>query len=560
MQPLFRLAISIFPSWLPVYDLLLVGAIVLSFGIARWFGGFDPVRVARTRFRWGIPWGTLSISGFVLFVYLFVQNGITYPNAPTVIPFRAWSYFSPTGIVMSPFTHANRGHVTGNIVGTLTVGVLAEYLWSHYPEKRTSNASTSLGLGFVPTLTHPSVRILAFVVGSLVVGLLSGVFSLGPTIGFSGVVFAYAGFTLMRYPLGTVLVLLSGRVLSLVYQSIRNPTVTQAGQPQFVTPWWAGISLQGHALGLFIGALCGIYLVRRRSVRPNGLRLWSGVLIFAVFEGMWAMYIPLGGSQFKLFRAIGAAAVFLLAALLTIAVRSSDQPLFGRSRIQYKDAALSLVAVLLVIIAAVAVPYNLFTVPDRSSGITDQNSIQVRGYTIAYAEGIPNQYISDVEFNALGETTNVKASGVIVVNDQQEIWWQEISKDRLGFDHKVAVRVGGIGWRETVLASRTTWKVVGNHSVYTVQLEHDDERTHVFTSQPARAEPTIAGRNVTFVPGETFSFRVTRNGTVLGQADIPERNEAVSAGGLTLVRMKNRLYAMNNKTRVRIAKYVPPKK
>lgn len=553
MQPLLGLAISPFPAWVPVYESVLVGTIILSFLIARRLGDLDLDRIARTRFVIGVPWGTLLVTGFVLCVYLFIQDGLSHPNAPTVIPFRAWSYFSPEGIVASPFAHARRGHLTSNLIGALTVGVLAEYTWSHYPNERGTST-------FASVRTNPYARVLMFVFGSLVVGLLTGIFSLGPAIGFSGVVFAYAGFTLTRYPLGTILVLVSGRVLSLVHQSFKTPSVTQAGHPQFVTPWWAGISLQGHAIGLFIGALIGIYLVRRRSVRPDGFRLWVGIILFAVFEGLWAVYIPLGGSRFRLFRAVGAILVFLLAALLASAVRSTDRSVLGRFNVQYKQVTLRLTIAVLVVLAAVAVPYNLFTVSDRTAGITQENSVQVRGYTIAYAEEIPDQYISNIQLSALGETTNVTASGIVVINDQREIWWQEVSKERLSFAREVNVRVGGSGWRETVLASRPTWKVVGNHSVYTVHLKHANEHTLAYTSQPARAKPTINGRNVTIVPGKTFSLRVTRNRTELGQVPIPKPDEAVAVGGLTLVRTDNALYAKRNETRVRVARYKPPKK
>jgi membrane associated rhomboid family serine protease len=554
MQLLAGLAILSFPSWLPVYEFALVCVVVLSFVIARRLGGFKIGRHLRTRFVYGVPWGTVIVATFVLCVYLFVQDGLSHPAAPTVIPFRAWSYFYPTGILVSPFAHASQGHITGNLFGTFTVGVLAEYMWGHYPDDRGVDTLSSLR-------TNPSGRVFVFVLGTLGTGLLTGIFSLGPTIGFSGVVFAYAGFALTRYPFGTTLVLLSGRILSLVYESLRNPVLTRAGHPSFVTPWWSGIALQGHALGLFVGVLLGTYIVRRRNIRPDGFRLWAGILLFAVFESLWAVYVPLGGARFRLFKAVGAILVFLLAALLASAVRSTDRQItFGfidRFDIEYRTASLSLTVIVLLVIASMAVPYNLFTVSGGSPGITEENSVQVRDYTIAYAEEIPNQYISQIQISVFDETTSVSASGIIVVNDQREIWWQEVSKSRLAFDRRVAIRVGGIGWRETVIAKRTTWKVVGNHSVYTVHLEHDDTRDLVFTSHPSRAQLTIADRNVTVIPGETFSLRVTRNGTTLGQATIPEPEESVSVGGITFVRMKNKVYATTNQTRVRVATYAP---
>jgi membrane associated rhomboid family serine protease len=552
MELLAGLAILSFPSWLPVYEFALVCVVVLSFVIARRLGEIEIGRHLRARFVFCVPWGTVIVATLVLCVYLFVQGGLSHPAAPTVIPFRAWSYFSPTGIIVSPFAHASRGHITGNLIGTFTVGVLAEYIWGHYPDDREIHTFSSLR-------TNPSGRVFVFVLGSIGTGLLTGIFSLGPTIGFSGVVFAYAGFTLTRYPFGTTLALLSGRILSLVYESLRNPVLTRAGHPTFVTPWWSGIALQGHALGLFVGVLLGAYIVRRRNIRPGGFRLWGGILLFAVFESLWSVYVPLGGARFRLFKAVGAILVFLLAALLASAVRSTDRQItfIDRFDIEYREAALGLTMIVLLAIAGVAVPYNLFTVSGESPGITPENSVQVRDYTVAYAEGVPNQYISQIQISVFGETTSVSASGIIVVNDQREIWWQEISKARLAFDRRVAVRVGGIGWRETVIAKRTTWKVVGNHSVYTVHLKHDATRDLVFTSHPSQAQLTIANRNITIIPGETFSLRVTRNDTTLGQVPIPEPDKSASVGGITFVRVKNKVYATTNQTRVRVATYAP---
>jgi membrane associated rhomboid family serine protease len=551
MQLSAGLSILSFPG-LPVYEFVIIGVIVLSFVIARRLGSVDVSSVVRTRLLLGIPWGTLIVSVCVLCVYLFVQDAFSHPYAPTVIPFRAWSYFYPTGMLISPFAHASRAHITSNLLGTFTVGVLAEYTWSHYPDNRGVSTFSSLR-------TNPYARVFVFVLGSIGVGLLTGIFSLGPTIGFSGVVFAYAGFTLVRYPFGTILALLSSQVLSLVYRSLRNPILTQAGHPAFVTPWWAGISIQGHALGLFTGWLLGTYVIRRRGTRPGGFRLWAGILLVAVYEGFWAVYIPLGGARFRLFRAIGAILVFLFAALLASTVRSTDRRIsfIDRFDIQYREVALSFTMIVLVLLAAMTIPYNLFTVSGEASGITAENSVQVRDYTIAYAEGVPDKYISQVQISVFGETTDVSASGVIVINDQREIWWQEVSKARLAFDRRIPIRIGGIGWRETVIAKRTTWKVVGNHSVYTVHLVHDDTRDLVFVSKPSRAEPIIANRNVTVIPGETFFLQVSRNGTTLGRIPIPEPGETISAGGITFVRMKNEVYATTNETRVLVATYAP---
>ncbi|UPM41975.1 rhomboid family intramembrane serine protease [Halocatena salina] len=549
MQPLPGPAL--FSPLGPVPVLFLVSAIVFSCGVAWQLGGQERYETVRTRLLLGVPWGSISVAAGLLGVYWFVQGGWSDPHAPTVIPFRSWSYFAPTGIVLSSFTHSSYNHLLGNLIGTLTVGVLAEYAWSHYPRGRGVRVFSSLQ-------TNPYARILAFVGGSIAVGLVSGVFSLGPTIGFSGVVFAYVGLALIRYPWGTLLALLWSRALLLVYRSLRNPTIIQGGHTQFSTPWWAGISLQGHVLGLLTGIVLGIVVLKRRSVAVDRFRLWSAVILFAVLEGVWAVYLPVDGGRFMLFRAIGVGAVFLFAALLINAPRRDTTRLAGKTDIGYGVLARRITVAFVLVLAAVAIPYNLYTVSDSTPGITAENSIEVDEYTVAYAEQIPHQYISAVQIDAFDEPTNVTTSGVIVMNDRREIWWPEISKRRLAFVGAASIRIGGIGVRKTVHVRRPTWNPIGNHSVYTVQLVHDNERSLVYSSQPSRAKPVVDGRRITVVPGEQFRVRVTQNGSILGNTPVPTPNETTSVGGLMLNRTKRMLYAQRNDTLVRVATYEPP--
>jgi hypothetical protein len=84
-------------------------------------------------------------------------------------------------------------------------------------------------------------------------------------IGFSGVVFAFAGVALVRYPLTTILALVAGRVLGILRAALQTPTLEAKAQPTFSTPWWAEVAIQGHALGLFVGVLLGVWLLRRRG-------------------------------------------------------------------------------------------------------------------------------------------------------------------------------------------------------------------------------------------------------------------------------------------------------
>ncbi|MFB6157044.1 MAG: rhomboid family intramembrane serine protease, partial [Haloferacaceae archaeon] len=187
------------PSPALLQRLLVVAALVVGIAVV--------VALDRPRGRWGarlrrrfvlgVPWGTLVSVALVLAVYLFLQGGAADWNAPITIPFRAWSYFYPLGVAVAAFAHAGPGHLLGNLVGTLALAPLAEYAWGHFPRERGASS-------FASPLRNPLVR--AFLVVPLAVvaaGLLTAAFSVGPIIGFSGVVFAFGGVALVHYPLRT---------------------------------------------------------------------------------------------------------------------------------------------------------------------------------------------------------------------------------------------------------------------------------------------------------------------------------------------------------------------
>ena len=501
----------------------------------------------RRRLLFGVPWGTLVVTGFVLCVYFFVQGGWEYPHRPMVVPFRAWSYYYPLGILTAPFSHAGLGHVTGNLFATLTIASVAEYAWGHYPRKRGVQTFTS-------PLTNPFGRVAAFVVATLAVGVLTGVFALGPAIGFSGVVFAFAGFAVVRYPLSTVVAVTATGVISLLYSAVRNPILQQGGRSAFVTPWWSNIAIQGHALGLFLGATLGVLYVRRVEERPTTLRLFVGVLLFCVAQNLWAVYAPLDGGRYELYRAGGTALVFVLAALFASAAARVDRSLVDRIDPGFSETTFALVLAVTVALAGVAIPFNLFTVANPDAGVTDANSVEVGDYTVFYAHDVPNQYISSVPIDSESVSSSVNASGVIVVSADREIWWEVTSSARLANDGASLVRVGGIGWRESVVADYVGWSPVGNATAYVVYLYHDEASRLAYVSEASRAEPTITGRNVTVVPGREFTLRVTRAGETLGTAPIPVGNNTTSAAGLTFVRDDRRVVATTDDgTRVTVA-------
>lgn len=602
----------------------------------------------RSRFVLGVPWGTLLTICFVLGVYLFVQGGLANWNAPLVLPFRAWSYLYPLGIVTAPFAHASPGHLLGNLIGTLAFAPIAEYAWGHYrrsPSDSRPQSPLSSSLSFpspstsaprsIPfsapesVLASPLGRILVFFCGTIAIGLVTSLFALGPVIGFSGVVFAFAGFALVRYPLATVIALAGGGVLRLVYSALTNPVTTASAEPSFAAPWWAGIAIQGHALGLLCGVLLGAFLVRRRNAAPPALRLWFGVLIFAVSQSLWAVYWYRGGETYVLFRALGTVLVFALATLVAVGVATPDRSLSStlaadRSSLPSLDRARALVPdvdfspgvgfdadvnvglsarrlATAVLIAALlgmalpAIPINLTVVADESTSdafdpsasgpitadsaalSTDQNTtdsaartrngsnatglradavLEIRGYTIRYAEDIENELVSVIDVSAFGETTAVNTSGVIVTNADREIWTTAISKSRLQFAGRTSIRVGGLGWQEVVRVRRTGWTLAGGNTTYKVFLHSPDEKRRLAYAAPrATATPVLAGKNVSISPAPAgYTIVVSRGNDTLGRAPIPPKNGTATVAGLTFERREGRLVAMYGKSEIPIAK------
>jgi len=534
-----------------VLSLLVAAVAVVAFDRPRGRWGAH----LRSRFVLGVPWGTLVSVGLVLAVYLFVQGGWGDWYAPVTIPFRAWSYLYPLGMLTAGFAHSGAGHLVGNLVGTLVLAPLAEYAWGHFPRERGTQTFTS-------SLTNPYVRaFVAFPAAVVAVGLFTAVFSLGPVIGFSGVVFAFAGFALVRYPIVTVVTLSAGNGLRTLYRALRTPTLSASAGPSYSAPWWSDIAIQGHAIGLLAGVLLGVWFLRSSgSERPSAARVAVGVALFGVGQSLWAVYWYRGGETYVLYRAAGLALVVLLAALVAGTVAASVRPLLSapgrpdalRSVPRWQVGATALLFCTAAI-AGPAVPVNLMTtqagdLPGQSDPLT------VRGYEVTYAEDVPNGMVSVVDVEAFGETTQVNTSGVIVRNRDRGIWMTAVSKGRLDFTGRTRVRVGGVGWRESVRVRRAGWDAVGGGTVYRVDIAHRDRNVTAYTSPPARADPVIAGRNVTLeATPEGFRLNVSL-GNRSAVAPMPAVNETRSVGGLEFANVQGRVYAVSGGTRVRVAK------
>ena len=540
------------PTTLTWYLVLAVGVLVslavllyVSQPRGRWG------QLARKRLVMGVPWGTLIAVALVACFYLFVQDGLANPRNPVDIPFRAYSYFYPLGMLTSGFAHSGLGHVTSNLLATLVFGSLAEYAWSHFPTERGSASFSS-------PRSNPFVRIALWVFGIAVVGVSTSVFGLGPVIGFSGVLFAFVGFALVRFPIATVVAALSTRIVTGLYNAIRVPEIQQTAVETFSRPWWAGIAVQGHALGLLIGAVAGIALLYRRGVRPKPEHVWLAALAFAVDRGLWAIYLPEGSETFRLFRALGMAAVFVLAALLAGGTAATPRELLPSIDLSRREAAFGLVLVALIAVAFVAVPLNFYAVDDPSAGVDDAEPVTAGDYTVFYAEDVENQFVPAVPVPGVENQTGsrVDASGLIVVSERRNIWWEEVSASRLRSQGAATIRVGGLAWNEDLRATRETWAVAGGNSTYHVRLgpATAEERGVVFRADPARSDAVIDGRNVSIAPIEDqFEVVVSQEGNRLGSAAIPADNETASVGGLTVVREERSVYVERGETRVRIA-------
>jgi membrane associated rhomboid family serine protease len=497
----------------------------------------------RRRLLLGVPWGTLLTMAAVAAVYLFVQ-GTYWHGRPLVTPFRTWSYGYPLGMLLGAFTHGSAAHVTGNLFGTLVYGTVVEYAWGHYPQRRGATTFSSLE-------TNPFARILAVPVVMALVGVFTGVFALGPIVGFSGVVFALAGFAAVTRPylfLGSLFV---SRIVGLVRSALLSPEPTVGGSVQFVTPWWANIAIQGHAIGLLAGICLAAGLLWARPERPDAGRVFFATLVFAVSQGLWAVYAPLGGGRFILFRWLGTALVFLLALLVASATTLTDERLLP----DFEGGWASLAGFALLIafgaIALSSVPANLASVGPAD---VPENGVEVRDYVVTYDENVPNAFIRSMPL-PFGAGQNITESGVIVVSPDREIWITAVQRGRLATNGRASVVVGGLGWRETVHVNRSSWTVVGNDSVYRVQVSHDGQSRTTFRSNASTADVTLSNRTVTLRPaGEGFEIAVRRGNRTLETGAVPANMSTARIGGLTFERNRSRLYAGTNGTRVPVAR------
>lgn len=565
--------VNMISSWAVLTRVVLVLVVAISVLVV---GRLDDHRWGehlRTRFVAGVPWGTLLTIGFVLLVYLFVQGGFAHWRNPVSIPFRAWSYLYPLGIIVAPFAHVGPSHLTGNLLGTLVLAPLAEFAWGHYPVERNGTVSSRVlapSSRMAALATTPIARILAVPAAAIGIGLFTGLFSIGPIIGFSGVVFAFAGFSLVRYPLATVVAYAANDVLAQIYYALRSPVVNaSAGPGGFGPPWWATIAIQAHALGLLAGVVLAICVFRRRETMPSAGRLWLGTLIFAVGQSLWAVYWFRGNGQFVLFRALGIVLVFALSLLVAASITMPGR--FRTTRrwvggIERRTGATVVMVLALAVLAAPAIPANLTTTAGSEAAITPteeasasgpEERLSIRDYTVYYAENVTNREVSVIDLSAFNQSTVVNASGVIVESTRRNLWTVPVRKSRLAFSGCATVGLGGIGWRQRVHVSRNGWNVIGGGHTYKIRLGRGSHPTRlVYRSDPATAGATIEGRNISIVARrEGFGLAVSRANETLDRVKLPENGTSVRAATLTFTRNGSELFVSTDGTRVRVAKH-----
>jgi len=154
-----------------------------------------------------------------------------------------------------------------------------------------------------------------------------------------------------------------------------------------------------------------------------------------------------------------------------------------------------------------------------------------------------------------GAGLSVNESGVIVASAEREVWIAAIQPGQLAVDGQERVTVGGPTWRESVYANRVDWSVLGNSSVYRVQLRREGGQPRTaYTSEPSTADVILDGRNVTVAARQNgFDVVVTQGNETVGQAPLPANMTQTRIGGLTFERNRSRLYAGTDGTRVKIA-------
>jgi len=583
-------------------------------------------RILSERFLYGVPWGTLTVVTAVVGFYLFAQSGLSHWSEPVTLPFRTWSYFYPEGWLVAGFAHAGPDHLIGNMVGTVVLSPVAEYFWGHHPPARTGSPfpgrATSRGPGGARTarggglLARPWIRALVVFPGVvLVVSVLTSVLSPGWSLGFSGTVFAFGGFVLLRYPVTTILAMAAMTVVSVLYRALTDPVLVEtasAGSPG--PPAWFGINVFAHLLGFVVGVVLAAALVRRRNLRLSVQRVFAAAVVFALARQLW-LFATADGDVFRLHRGVGVVFALGLAILVTATISTRDEPipelLADRRVPSRRSLAVGWLLVLtagagvalragegdgttvvgvvvlwavlswpalhalapervlasplsrqqlasgaVLVVGGLVVGVSVFSLaPVLDSSPDLEGSLSVGDYTVSYEEEVSDPRVSGISPVPF---SGGNSSGVVVASDRRNLWSTPVDPEDLANSGEATVPVGGIGWREPVEANRTGWQVTGAEAAYVVDLSWDGQQVRSFVSDAVESANRIGGRTVAVEPtAEGFVLNVTREGTVVGTAPVPAVNGTATVGDLQFVTEPGedapRIFAERGGTRVHIA-------
>ena len=564
-----------------------VGVLVVA-GLFWVLGGRRLRQAAANRLLYGLPLGTIVVVGVLVTVYLFLQDGLTHWSDPLVFPFVSWSYQYPAGVLTAGFTHSSPSHIVSNLTGLVAFGVLVEYAWGHYrrPEE-TGNWPWVRALLVFPALL-------------LGAGFVTAAVGLGPGLGFSGAVFALLGAAVVTLPGPAVLAVLAASVLSTVVSFIQEPIVegTVTAAPP-TPPGWAGVGFHAHAVGFLLGVLFGLWLLTRDLPRPSIASVAAGTFVVGVVQGLWLIVLTPARSTFVRYDAVGFVVLVGVAMLVGVAVGGSTarfEPILGSRRwlpsrrglawgwgvfvvvggiaigaAGVLESTVPLGTMLLFVGAGVAawvLPAVAVLLPGRGplsrrrlatvvlamglillaapgiysgganivdTGLEDRSTLDVNDYQVVY--GTDLTVTRGNLFDGPGEAFNTSDTAAVAVTSQQrQLWTLGVRSVRLAAEPTQTIVVGGVGWREDVSVTRSSWGVVGNETVYAVDLAGDDQCVRSFTSPPATAGHTLGDRQVAVAPTDTgFEVQLTTtDGQVIDTTPVPPVNETTTVDTLSV--------------------------
>ncbi|MFB6110278.1 MAG: rhomboid family intramembrane serine protease [Halodesulfurarchaeum sp.] len=506
----------------------------------------EAVTRLRRRLLFGLPIGTLLTLGIVASVFLFVQGGLRHDRLLT-LPFISWSLRYPLGMVTAPLAHQSLSHLIGNLSGFLIFGSLCEYAVGHYPRERGRAAFDSIR-------TTPYARVLVVPGIALAVAPVTSLFAWGPIIGFSGVVYAAVGFSLIQFPVLAVIGLVSHEFVRTAFWALREPIVTESAGTSYGIPWWANVAVQTHLLGLLLGVSLGLAFWRLRGSRPrrDPWTVFTASLLVGSSLTLWAVWWYSGPGSYRLFRGPGFVLMLGIAVLVTIAACLRESPL---EEVSTRQVSIGLILLPVLLLGAIALPINL---TDPGEFGVSGRTVTVKNYEIGYAEGVPYPRIESVDVPVLNESETIAPtiSGVIVANEQRHLFTEAVSAGRLATTGEATVVLGGLGWRETVVIERVGWRAIGGARTYLVRARTDSGVRPLYGSEPATAEAVVAGRTVTVAPANgTFLLRVrTANATAAspppGWVPLPDRGRQITVEGLRITHTNGTLVVSRNDTRV----------